>query len=286
MSRFSGLSIGIYEKALPSNITWAERLAQAVEAGFDFIEMSLDPTPERLGRLDWSSAQRHELRRAVEDTGIPIRTLCLSAHRNYPLGCANATVRQRGLAILRQTIDLAVDIGIRIVQVAGYDTLPDETPDEYSRERYEDAVWQGVLWASARGVLLGLENQEAGYIDSAVTAVGVIEKINSPYLRLYMDIGNLVVNRRDVLHEIAAARGHLVGIHVKDARPDVPRRVPFGEGEVPFSAAFRQLAAIKFCGPVMIEMWNDDRAESAALCAAARSWVENRLMEAGFQPEV
>ncbi|MBC6935876.1 MAG: L-ribulose-5-phosphate 3-epimerase [Chloroflexi bacterium] len=282
MSRFLGLSIGIYEKALPSNITWAERLVLAAEAGFDFVEMSLDPSMERLGRLEWSPAQRRELRRAIESADMPIRTLCLSAHREYPLGCADASIRERGLTILRQTIDLAVDLGIRIVQVAGYDTLPDERPDEHSRRRYEDALWQGTAWAGARGVLLGLENQEAGYIDSPTTAVSLIQKVNSPYLQLYMDIGNLVVNRRDVRAEVAAARGHLVGIHVKDARPGVPRRVPFGEGDVPFAAAFRQLAEMGFCGPVMIEMWNDDRDDSAAVCAAARAWVENRLLEAGF----
>lgn len=282
MSRFLGLSIGIYEKALPSNVTWVERLALAAEAGFDFVEMSLDPSVERLGRLEWSPVQRRELRRAIESADMPIRTLCLSAHREYPLGCADASIRERGLTILRRTLDLAVDLGIRIVQVAGYDTLPDEHPDEHSRRRYEDALWLGTAWAGARGVLLGLENQEAGYIDSPTTAVSVIQKVNSPYLQLYMDIGNLVVNRRDVQVEVAAARGHLVGIHVKDARPGVPRRVPFGEGDVPFTAAFRQLAEMGFCGPVMIEMWNDDRDDSAAVCAAARVWVENRLLEAGF----
>jgi len=82
---------------------------------------------------------------------------------------------------------------------------------------------------------------------------------------------------------VDAARGHLVGVHVKDARPGVPRRVPFGEGDVPFVAAFQRLKAGGFAGPMMIEMWNDDRPDSAAVCAAARRWVETRLAEAGYQ---
>ena len=36
------LPIGIYEKALPYSGTWRERLAMAHEAGFDFVEMSVD----------------------------------------------------------------------------------------------------------------------------------------------------------------------------------------------------------------------------------------------------
>ena len=34
--------IGIYEKAVPVELTWEERLTVAKEAGFDYIEMSID----------------------------------------------------------------------------------------------------------------------------------------------------------------------------------------------------------------------------------------------------
>ena len=56
------LPIGIYEKALPYSGTWRERLAMAQEAGFDFVEMSVDESDERLARLDWSAGERAELR--------------------------------------------------------------------------------------------------------------------------------------------------------------------------------------------------------------------------------
>lgn len=285
MSHISGVSIGIYEKALPSGVSWEERLRLAAQAGFDFVEMSLDPTPERLQRLAWNPAQRNELRRAVEMTGVPVRTMCLSAHRNWPIGCGDAAVRDQGLAILRQALDLAADVGIRIVQLAGYDTLPDEPPSDASHQRYLDGLQQAVVWASERAVMMGLENQEVGYVDSPTTAVHLIEQVNSPYLQLYMDVGNLIVKGLEPLAEIAAARGHLVGVHVKDARLGTPRRVPFGEGNVPFVEAFRRLKAGGFAGPVMIEMWNDDRPDAVEVCAAARRWIEARLIEAGYKAD-
>ena len=46
--------LGLYEKALPPSLTWAERLCTAKKLGFDFVEISIDEADERLARLDWS----------------------------------------------------------------------------------------------------------------------------------------------------------------------------------------------------------------------------------------
>jgi len=43
--------LGIYEKALPPNLTWAQRLAMAKVCGFDFVEVSIDESDVRLKRL-------------------------------------------------------------------------------------------------------------------------------------------------------------------------------------------------------------------------------------------
>ncbi|MCR6038440.1 xylulose 5-phosphate 3-epimerase, partial [Salmonella enterica subsp. enterica] len=52
------IPLGIYEKALPAGECWLKRLTLAKELGFDFVEMSVDETDERLSRLDWSREQR------------------------------------------------------------------------------------------------------------------------------------------------------------------------------------------------------------------------------------
>ena len=42
------IPLGIYEKALPTGECWLERLQLAKTLGFDFVEMSVDETDDRL----------------------------------------------------------------------------------------------------------------------------------------------------------------------------------------------------------------------------------------------
>ncbi|GHK85640.1 hypothetical protein ECZU17_15770 [Escherichia coli] len=56
----------------------------AKSCSFDFVEMSVDETDERLSRLDWNAAQRASLVTAMIETGVAIPSMCLSAHRRFP----------------------------------------------------------------------------------------------------------------------------------------------------------------------------------------------------------
>ena len=275
------LPIGIYEKALPYNVTWRERLALAQEAGFDFVEMSVDESDERLARLDWSARERAELQEAVAATGVPVITMCLSGHRKWALGSASPEIRQRGLEIMRKAVRFCADTGIRTIQLAGYYVYYEPHVSE-TMERYRDGLAQGLEWASQAGVMLALENVDGNDVDSISKAMIFVDQFNSPWFQVYPDVGNLGEHGLDVVAELERGRGHLVGIHVKDTRPGEPRRVPFGQGIVPFVDAFRKLAEMRYAGPVMLEMWNDDSPEALRIIREARAWVIARMVEGGL----
>ena len=94
------MPVGLYEKALPVELTWEERLAAAGRAGYDFVEISIDESDGRLSRLDWTSSERTALCQSIAATGVKIMTMCLSGHRKYPLGSHDPEIRQQGLEIL------------------------------------------------------------------------------------------------------------------------------------------------------------------------------------------
>ncbi len=276
------LPLGIYEKALPLDIDWHARLDLAREVGFDFVELSCDESPQRQARMDWNQAQRRELRDAIDKSGIPLFSMCLSAHRSLALGSADPRIRQAGIDLLQKAIAFSFVLGIRIIQIAGYYDYYGNF-DVGAETRYLQALAEGAGWAGEAGVMLGIETMEGeNAVDSINRAKQHVDALNSPWLKIYPDIGNLAAHGYDLRAELQTGHGHMVGIHVKDSRPGEPRRVPFGEGVVPFVAAFQTLAELKYRGPMLIEMWNDNRPDSMNLIIAARQWVQSKMAEAGM----
>jgi len=267
--------MGLYEKALPPELTWEERLAAAGQAGYDFVEISIDESDGRLSRLDWPASKRAELRRSIANTGVKIMTMCLSGHRKYPLGSHDPEIRQRGLEILYKAIQFAGDIGLRVVQVMGYDVFY-ETPDEETDAHFREGLYRGTQFAGQAGVMLGLENLDTPYVENLTQGLDIIHEINSPWLKLYPDIGNLAAAGYSPPDEIKHAKDQLLGIHVKDAMPRVIRGIPFEEGIVPFQETFQALAQTGFWGMLGVEIWGDRHVgdDPVSAAAAARQFVD------------
>jgi L-ribulose-5-phosphate 3-epimerase len=262
------MPIGLYEKALPASMCWEERLAAAGHAGYDFVEISIDESNERLSRLDWPASERAALRQFIANTGVKIMTMCLSGHRKYPLGSHTPEIRQQGLEILYKAIQFAGDIGLRVVQVMGYDVFY-ETSDDETRDHFIEGLHRGAQFAGQAGVMLGLENLDTPFVENISKGLEIIHEINSPWLRLYPDIGNLSAAGYFPPDELLLAKDQLLGIHVKDAMPKVIRGIPFEEGIVPFKETFRTLASMGFWGLLGVEIWGDRHAGENPVAAAA-----------------
>ena len=270
------MPVGLYEKAFPAALSWEERLAAAGQAGYDFVEISIDESDERLSRLNWSASERTALRQSIAKTGVRIMTMCLSGHRKYPLGSHTPEIRRKGLDILYKAIDFAGDIGLRVVQVMAYDVFY-ETSDHETEAYFIEGLYRGAQYAGQAGVMLGLENLDTPFVENLSQGLAIIREINSPWLRLYPDIGNLTAAGYSPPAEIALAKGQILGIHVKDALPKIIRGVPFGDGIVPFQDTFRALAETGFWGLLGVEMWGHmhTNEDPIAAATAARKFVSN-----------
>lgn len=234
--------MGLYEKALPPELSWREKMEWARRTGFDYIEISIDETEERLARLEWNAEEREQFNTLMLQTGVPVRSMCLSGHRKYPLGSHDPAVAARGMDIMAKAVLLAEDLGIRTIQLAGYDVYYEEGDDE-TRSRFEENLKKAALMAAEGGVVLGFETMETEFMNTVEKAMHYVSRVNSPYLQVYPDIGNITnaAKRygRDVLNDLRTGEGHLVAMHLKETVPGVFREVPFGTGHVDFESAIQ-----------------------------------------------
>ncbi|MGQ5290865.1 L-ribulose-5-phosphate 3-epimerase [Pectobacterium actinidiae] len=276
--------LGIYEKALPPGEDWLTRLQQAKALGFDFVEMSVDETDSRLARLDWSREQRMELINAIATSGIRVPSMCLSAHRRFPLGSEDDAIREQGLAIMQKAIRLAQDVGIRVIQLAGYDVYYQRANDT-TRERFRLGLQHAVAMASRAQVTLAMEIMDYPLMNSISKALGYANFLNNPWFQLYPDIGNLSAWDNDVQMELRAGKGHIVAVHVKDTKPGVFKNVSFGTGVVDFTQCFSTLKESGYCGPYLIEMWSENAQDPIQEVTTARDWIKQRMSQAGLPVE-
>jgi L-ribulose-5-phosphate 3-epimerase len=232
-------SIGLYEKALPADLSWKEKMNCAKEAGFDWIEISIDETDEKLKRLEWTKEERLDLIRLMYETGIPIRTMCLSGHRKYPLGSPDPETEKRGMEIMEKAIALADDLGIRIIQLAGYDVYYEESTAE-TRERFEKNLRIATHMAAKAGVLMGFETMETEFMNTVGKAMNYVDTVKNVYLNVYPDCGNItnaaVSYGTDVLGDLRCGEGHITSVHLKETVPGKFREIPFGTGHVDFKS--------------------------------------------------
>jgi L-ribulose-5-phosphate 3-epimerase/hexulose-6-phosphate isomerase len=255
--------VGLYEKALPIDLTWPEKLAVTKELGFDFLEMSVDESDERRSRLDWDDDTIYTLRRHCEHYGVPLQSMCLSAHRKFPFGSACAETRDQAVLHMQKAITLAYKLGIRTIQLAGYDVYY-EPANRETHQRFIEGMKLSAKMAEKAGVMLAVEIMDTEYLNALSKFEVLNREVNSPYFTAYPDVGNINGWNYDVCTELRLSKPHISQIHLKDTyavKGDYRgqfRDLVIGEGDVDFDAIFTTLKEIECVVPLVIEMWAQD----------------------------
>ncbi len=275
--------LGLYEKALPDIGDWAAKLTLTAQSGFDWLELSIDESDQRLARLDLPAKKRREIVSAIHTTGVPISTMCLSGHRKYPLGSHHKKTREKGLCIMRKALELSQELGIRLIQLAGYDVYY-EPPDGDTAHYFGESLVQAVEMAATYGVTLGFETMETDFLNTTRKGMRHVSALRSPYLGMYPDIGNLknasVLYGTDVVADLREGAGHIFAAHLKETRPGIYRDMLFGtEGHTEYVRCIRELwgqGVRMFTG----EFWHHGEENYRELLKNAASFLRGKIEEA------
>jgi len=244
MAKNKTYQLGLYEKAMPGTLTWEEKLNAAKEAGFDYVEISIDETDAKLARIEANDPTLNEVKAAIDKTGVPVLSMCLSGHRKYPLGSHDPKVRERALDIMEKACVFASKLGLRIIQLAGYDVYYEER-DDSTVAQFSQNLKACVRIASKYGIILAFETMETLFMDTATKSMTYVRENDSPYLQIYPDLGNLTnasrISKISVEDDLRNAKGHIVAAHLKEIVEGKYREIPFGTGDTHYESGIREL---------------------------------------------
>ncbi len=270
-------TVGVYEKAFPEELPLLEMLRLAKESGFDFFELSIDRTEKRIARV-FDPAFEREMDDAVRATGFPIYSMGLSAVGTYTLGNPEPQIAARGMDIFRRAICFAEKMGIRIIQIPACDMPKFDPRSEETDRIYLANLRKAVEFASAHAVVLGLENMENDYMDSVEKCMRLVNEIDSPYLQLYSDAGNITNAwrnaRSDMLRDMERGKGHYFAFHEKEVQPTRYGGLFYGDGWVDFETLTKKAYKLGIRRFVMEywytgnENWKADLVKARRLCDA------------------
>ncbi len=274
-------ALGLYEKSMPGTLSIPEKLLAAGDAGFDYVELSVDETDEKLARLSWGRKEIRELLDAQANSGVPIRSICLSGHRRFPLGHPDVAVQGRSLEIMGGAVALAARLGVRIIQLAGYDVYYEPSTD-ITRKYFEENLARSVEIAAREGVILAFETMETDFLNTTRKAMHWVDLFRSPYLQVYPDIGNVTnamegdVSRVDA--DLQDGAGHLAALHLKETVAGKYRDMQYGQGRVDFPAAAERalkLGVRMFVG----EFWYAGEADWQATLERSNGFLRKAIAE-------
>lgn len=229
--------IGLYEKAMRNGLSWREKLQCTKECGYDYLEISIDATDEKINRIFMDKHEKKIIMEAVFDTGIPIGSMSVSALTKYALGDPSEEIRNKAMQIAEKSIELASDLGVRTVMIPGYDIYFGESTVE-TKKFFLENVKKIAEIAEREGILVGFETMENDFMNTTGKAVQYVNMVDSAYLKIYPDAGNItnaaVANKHDVCEDLSLGKGKLIALHLKETKPGVFREVPFLTGHVEF----------------------------------------------------
>ena len=253
----------MYEKALPDEMPLKEKMLIAKESGYDHLEFCVDLNEERAARLNWTQAERRKWRELSASVGMPFTTFSLSLLRKTPLGLLDPQKNREAFRVLDEGCRLAADLGCRVMLVNGYDVY-DEPSTPETRARFFENLPIAVGICAYHGVIMGIENAEMPFCATVSDAVEICERVPSPYLRVYGDIGNdtnaFSGDTALTVRDLYRGKGYIASMHLKDSLPGEYRFRDYGKGHVDFErcvSAAREIGVHLFTAEIFCDKERD-----------------------------
>jgi L-ribulose-5-phosphate 3-epimerase len=250
------IKMAVEYNMLPTTISIMERFQLAKDCGYERIEC---PTTRDQGDAETMKA-------AAEKTGLPIHSVMNSDHWTYPFSSADPAVVERSLEGARVSLRNAHLWSASTVLLVPAVVNPQTTYKE-AYERSQVAIRKLIPLAEELNVTLALEEVWNKFLLSPLEFARYIDEYNSPRVRAYFDVGNVVLYGypQDWIRVLGK---RIAKLHIKDfSFKRVPGTgkstaawVPLGEGDIDWTAVYEALRDVGYEGTATVELEPGDEA--------------------------
>ena len=241
--------------------TLEESFRLAKNAGFEGVEVALDENAGQL-RLDTTEKELLEIKRQAENAGIHLYSVASGLYWSYWLSSPVKAEREKAKDIVKCQLETAAALECQsILVIPGCVNAEFAAPgrvEDYA-QTYDNALesLEAVKGhAAACRVEIALENVWNKFLLSPMEMRDFIDKLNSPWVGSYLDIGNMLVyGYPEQWVRILGQR--IKKVHFKDYRVDAGGLHGFVDllaGDVNFPAVMAALKEVGYDGWVTAEM--------------------------------
>jgi len=235
-------------------------MKKAKEAGFEGVELAV----AEAGELTLNST-RQDIKKIVQaskDVGIELSSLATGLLWNYSLTSSDDKTREKAKDIVRRMLELASYLGVDTVLVIPgtvdvfFKPNAEVVPYHLAYERSLDALKECVPTAERYKVSMGIENVWNKFLLSPLEMRDFIDKIGSPYLGAYFDVGNSLLTGYPE-HWIRVLGKRIKKVHIKDFKTavgNVNGFVDLLEGDVNWAEVMKALEEIGYHGWLTAEI--------------------------------
>ena len=229
-------------------------------AGFTRVHFCHEWDSDHIYPPDRIAAIRNEM----IDLGMSSDIVHASEGQQIGWGLDDPTARDAGIDLVKNRIDLAVELGA--------DTIVLHARAHHSEARQKESLGALLPYADSAGVTIALENLPK---DGFSRVFPLLDEFQSDVLGFCFDSGHAALNRAHGFDDFADAerRGDRLAalhLHDNDGASD-QHRLPF-TGVVDWDRIARMIAASPFAGCLTLEVMlrNESHADHASFLAAAR----------------
>lgn len=239
---------------LPESMSIPQRFQLAKDCGYEQIECPTTPN-----QMDADA-----MKAASEKVGLPIHSVMNMDHWKYPFSSADPAVVEKSLEGARTSIRNAHLWGAStVLLVPGVVNAQTSYKDAYVRSQV--AIRKLIPLAEELNVTLALEEVWNKFLLSPLEFAHYIDEYNSPHIRAYFDVGNVVLYGypQDWIRTLGK---RIAKLHIKDfsfrhdktSGNSIARWVSPGDGDIDWTAVYTALQEIGYQGTATLELRSGD----------------------------